>query len=256
MFDPILLPDRGVLAITGADAHRLLQDLVTANMAKLTPDAPIYGGLLTPQGKFLFDFIIHADGEGFLFDMARSQIAGFVKRMTLYKLRSDMTLAPRDDLGVQIGTGAPDPRHPDLPPRALVPAGEGGDPGAYHRLRITLGIPETGDFASDGTFWLETGAERMGGVDFKKGCYVGQEQTARMKHRGTVKKGYRPFRIIDGHVGVGDEIEGSRPLGPITTLQDDLALGFVRLGPFAESESFTTESACLDPLPLDTGGLP
>jgi len=256
MFNPIILPDRGVLSVSGTDARNLLQDLITANLNRLSPEAPAYGGLLTPQGKYLFDFLIFESADALLFDMAADQIPALTKRLTLYKLRADMVLEARPDLAIKVGEGQADPRHAKLPPRQIVEAGEAGDARAYNSLRISLGVPETGDFVSDGTFWLESGAERMNGVDFKKGCYVGQEQTARMKHRGTVKKGYRPFRVTHGSVSVGDEIEGSRALGPITSIEGDVALGFVRLGPFEDSEGFKTASAVLEPLALDTQGLP
>lgn len=258
MTGPLLLPDRGVLAVTGPDTTRLLQDLVTNDLSKAVPGTPIYTALLTAQGKYLFDFILWPVEDGFLFDMDKAAIAPLIKKLTLYRLRAQVAFEDRSDtLMVEIGgDGAPDPRHADLPQRRVVEAGPPGDPAPYHECRIRLGVPETGDFTSDGTFWLETGAERLNGVNFKKGCYVGQEQTARMKHRGTVKKGYRPFRVTQGAASVGDEIEGARALGPVTSVAGDVALGFVRLGPFADSKSFNTENATLEPLPLDTGGLP
>jgi len=183
---------RRILDITGSEAENFLQGLVTNDLARLG-DGLVYTALLTPQGKYIADFfLLHHDG-GIWLDVDESLAPMLMQRLSLYKLRSDVQIA-ETDIRVRRGTGAvpegalTDPRHPDLGWRLY--GGEEGDDGTdFDRIRVAHCIPETGVELTPDTFILEVGFERLGGVDFRKGCYVGQEVTARMKHKAALKKG-------------------------------------------------------------------
>ncbi len=236
MADQGILAERGLVRIGGKDAHGLLQNLLTSDLDRLA-NGPLYTGLLTPQGKVLFDLILWQSPLGLLAETALSRVPDLIKRLTLYKLRADMVLEDASDqfaiavaFGAEAGFSA-DPRHRDLPMRALVTKPTDLTPvdDAYKAARIKLGIAELDDLEIDGTFWLETGAREQGGVDFDKGCYVGQEQTSRMQHRGTVKKGFIPFQFDGTQPERGTEITANeRVLGDTRSAADGHLLGFVR----------------------------
>ncbi|KQN39429.1 aminomethyltransferase [Sphingomonas sp. Leaf407] len=184
------LADRAVLRIGGTDARDFLQGLVTHDLALLAPDRPLWAALLTPQGKALFDFILWADGSDVLIDAEADAIDAIAKRLTVYRLRRAVTIA-REDTGVHWsaeGTqGLPDPRLPELGRRWLAPPGEPAT--GWHEHRLRLGIVEgRAEFGDGQTLWLECNAAELNGVSFTKGCYVGQENTARMHYRSTVNR--------------------------------------------------------------------
>jgi folate-binding protein YgfZ len=185
-----MLADRGVLRLSGEDVRGFLQGLVTNDMAALTSERPIWAGLLTPQGKALFDFILWADGADVLIDAEEARLDALAKRLTLYRLRRAITIAA-DPLRVHWARdgdrGVPDPRLPALGRRWLGATGEVATGWPAHRLSlgVTEGVGELGDGA---TLWLECNAGELNGVSFAKGCYVGQENTARMHHRSRVNR--------------------------------------------------------------------
>jgi folate-binding protein YgfZ len=195
------LSDRAVIALEGSEAREFLQGLITNDVARLAPGIGLYAALLTPQGKILFDFLM-AEGDGaVLLDCAAGTAEALVKRLTMYRLRAKIGIARRPQLAVYAGlTGRPaeravtfaDPRLAALGPRSIGAAAEMPDflegPAAYHAERLALGVPEGADFGSDKIFALDAGLDELHGVSFDKGCYVGQELTARMKHRGTARK--------------------------------------------------------------------
>jgi folate-binding protein YgfZ len=189
-----ILSDRAVLSVSGAEAQSFLQGLITNDTAHA--EQGLYAALLTPQGKILFDFLLLARGGAYLIDCAADQRAALQKRLTLYRLRAKVEVAPRDDLAIAwakdpaaLPDGYTDPRLPALGTRAFVPAGSGADGSvAYLAHRLSLGVPESTDFGQDRMFALDAGLEELHGVSFNKGCYVGQELTARMKHRSTARK--------------------------------------------------------------------
>ncbi len=207
-----LLPDRGVLRVGGADARPFLQGLITNNIDLVEGNRAIYAGLLTPQGKFLFDFFIIAAGDGLLLDCDGARTADLLKRLTFYKLRADVTL---ENLGATHSVAAlwdgqaapagafPDPRLAALGHRIVtstaVEALKGftpATPADYHRHRIALGVGDAArDFEPDRTFPLEVNFDELNGIDFKKGCFVGQEVTSRTKRRGSVRKRLLPCRV-------------------------------------------------------------
>ena len=199
--EPVHLTDRAVIALEGAEARDFLQGLVTNDLARLTPGTGLYAALLTPQGKILFDFLITEGDGALLLDCAADRAEALVKRLTMYRLRAPVGIAIRPQLSVFAGlSGRPaeravtfaDPRHAGLGPRSLGAAAEMPDflqgPAVYHAERLALGIPEAADFGSEKIFALDAGLEELHGVAFDKGCYVGQELTSRMKHRGTARK--------------------------------------------------------------------
>jgi folate-binding protein YgfZ len=185
-----MLADRSVIRVAGEDVRGFLQGLVTADTSLLTPDAPAWAALLSPQGKVLFDFILWADGTDVLIDVEAAQADALTKRLSLYRLRRAITFA-LDDLAVHWARdgdrGVPDPRLADLGRRWLGPPAEPATDWPAHRL--SLGVTEgVGELGAGETLWLECNARELNGVSFTKGCYVGQENTARMHHRSKVNR--------------------------------------------------------------------
>ncbi|MFC3528495.1 YgfZ/GcvT domain-containing protein [Paracoccus mangrovi] len=206
---------RRILALSGKDRETFLQGLVTNDVRR----APVWAALLTPQGKYLADFLIVPDGERLLIDVDEALAGDLIRRLSMYKLRADVTLEPTD-LALARGTGpAPegaiaDPRDPALGWR-LYGAATGDDGSDWDAIRVAHTIPETLiELIPNETFILEAGFERLHGVDFRKGCYVGQEVTARMKHKTELKKGL---------VTLG--IEGAAPVGTAILLPDGREAG-------------------------------
>lgn len=184
------LRDRAVLRLSGSGVRDFLQGLVTGDM--LGP-LPVWAGLLTAQGKALFDFIVWADGDDVLIDCEVGQADALARRLTLYRLRRAIAIARDESVAVhwsaQGDDGAPDPRLPALGRRWLAAAGEGDASADYRAHRLALGVAEgVAELGSDKTLWLECNARELGGVSFTKGCYVGQENTARMHHRSKVNR--------------------------------------------------------------------
>jgi folate-binding protein YgfZ len=184
------LIDRTILRLSGEDVRGFLQGLVTHDLALLAPDRPLWAGLLTPQGKALFDFILWADGDGVLIDCEREAAGDLARRLTLYRLRRKIAIEPVGGLAVHWspdGEGAPDPRLPTLGRRWHGSPQEAAEDWLAHRL--ALGVTEgRAELGSDKTLWLECNAAELNGVSFTKGCYVGQENTARMNYRSKVSR--------------------------------------------------------------------
>ena len=190
------LTDRALLRISGEEARPFLQGLLTRDVLTLQPDHPRWTGLLTPQGKALFDFILWGDGDDVLIDCEAAQADALAKRLTLYRLRRKVTIAREAALAVHWSLEAADephdPRLPALGHRWLAPASPdaGAEAAAAFRAhRLSLGIFEgVEELGQDQILWLETNAQELGGVDYDKGCYVGQENTARMHYRNKVSR--------------------------------------------------------------------
>ncbi|MEM6682081.1 MAG: folate-binding protein [Pseudomonadota bacterium] len=192
------LSDRAVIRLSGPDWKAMLQGLITNTVDKIAPDSWLYAGLLSPQGKYLFDFFITRDGEDAVMDVAAEQRDTLVRKLMMYRLRSKVDITPTDDAiyahwGETFDTHL-DPRLPAMGQRRL----QGEDTASaqdYKAHRIRLGIPDGPlDFIADKTLWLETNADLLNGVDFQKGCYVGQENTARMRYRGKVRRRLIPIQ--------------------------------------------------------------
>jgi len=240
---------RGVVKAQGPDTHRLLQDIVTNDISRAQDGGAVHAALLTPQGKILFDFFLLDRGESILMETDRQAIPEFLKRLTFYKLRADVTFEDvSDDYSVWVSwDGNPqlsgdviayaDPRLKGLGCRILAPAGttpqtgcSPAEPDDYHEHRIALGIPESGlDYAPGDTFPHEADYDQLGSVDFKKGCYVGQEVVGRMQHRGTAKKRIVPVSG-DKPLTAGVEIRaGDSSVGMLGSVSGKRGLAMVRL---------------------------
>jgi folate-binding protein YgfZ len=203
--------ERTILRIGGADRVHFLQGLVTNDLARLKGGL-VYAAILTPQGKYLADFFLKEEPDAILLDAVAAQAAGLAQRLAMYRLRADVSIS-ESGLKVRRGTGPapegalPDPRHPALGWRLY--GDEGGDDGTdFDAVRVAHCIPEAGiELVPNDTFILEAGFERLHGVDFRKGCYVGQEVTARMKHKTELRKGL-----------VTVDVAGAAPVGtPVVT---------------------------------------
>jgi folate-binding protein YgfZ len=186
--DATTLSDRAVIRLSGDDVRGFLQGLVTNDVAG---PLPVWAGLLTPQGKALFDFLVWADGDDLLIDVEAAQADALVRRLSLYRLRRAIVIGRDDTLAVHWAAageqGVADPRLAALGRRWIAPPGDAA--GGWHAHRLALGVTEgIGELGSDKTLWLEANARELHGVSFTKGCYVGQENTARMHHRAKVNR--------------------------------------------------------------------
>ena len=184
------LADRAVIKVSGDGVGDFLQGLVTNDLNTLDADRPLWSALLTPQGKVLFDFILWASGADVLIDCEADQADTLIRRLSVYRLRRPIALVRDDSIAVHWsldGHGPRDPRLPDLGHRWLAPADGPAEGWRAHRLSlgVTEGVAELGQ---DKTLWLECNAAELNGVSFTKGCYVGQENTARMNYRSTVNR--------------------------------------------------------------------
>lgn len=209
------LADRALLRVAGEDVRGFLQGLVTQDMAAVAPASPCWAGLLTPQGKALFDFILwdgadHGDTGAILIDCEAAQREALARRLGLYRLRRPIEIAPAEGAphwAAEGTAGVPDPRLEALGRRWLGEAtGEPASGWLEHRLR--LGVTEgMGELGQDVTLWLECNAAELNGVSFAKGCYVGQENTARMHYRAKVNR-----RLVVAPLGEpGDRTRAAYP---------------------------------------------
>ena len=251
------LDGRGVLHVTGADAGRFLDNLLTNDVSKLAPGRAAYAALLTPQGKIIVDMLASRVEGGFRLDAPRHLAADLARRLSLYKLRSkvdvvDVTGETRVLVlwgdGQMLPKGGPelviDPRMPGLGVRAYMPADarmpENVSPSSlegYRAHRIALGVPMGGlDFVYGDSFPHEACLDRINGIDFKKGCYVGQEVVSRMEHRGTARTRVVPV-LIDGlapEIGAA-VLAGERAIGRMGSSHDGQGLALLRIDRAAEA---------------------
>jgi folate-binding protein YgfZ len=249
------LPDRGVVSVSGVDAEKLLAGLITNDMALLGQAPAIYAGLLTPQGKILFDFFVARSGDGFLLDVARGQAPTLAKRLTLYKLRAAVEIADVSQehaVAALWGGETPlecgprcivfaDPRLENMGARALMQVPLPSDLGGseivaatdqdYHAHRVRLGVPEGGkDYAFGDTFPHEALFDQLHGVSFTKGCYVGQEVVSRMQHRATVRKRIVPVTGAEELPAGGIEVmAGEVAIGSLGSVAGHRGLALIRL---------------------------
>ena len=223
---------RQVIRVGGADRRDFLQGLVTNDVAGVESGL-VYAALLTPQGKYLADFFLFGRDGALWLDTAEQLALGLMQRLGMYRLRADVTLEPASmavarGIGPAPDGGFADPRHPDLGWRAY--GVEGGPPVVdWDALRVAHVVPETGvELIPNETYPLEAGLDRLAGVDFRKGCYVGQEVTARMKHKTELKKGLTRVRIT-GAADPGTPIRaGEREIGTLHTRSGDAAIAWLR----------------------------
>ncbi len=228
---PTLNP-RTIYRLSGADTRSFLQNLVSNNVENIDQGL-VYTALLTPQGKYLADFFLAADGNDVLLDVHSDLAEGLAKRLTMYRLRADVTITPAE-VQVFCGTGdipdgaLPDPRNAALGWR-LYGAQSGDDGSDWDAIRVAHCVPETGIELGSDSFILEQGFEALNGVDFRKGCYVGQEITARMKHKTELRKGLAKVSIT-GSAPIGSEITNAdgKTAGTLFSQSNGQALAYLR----------------------------
>ena len=287
------LEDRGVLSVSGADARAFLQGIVTNDIDKVTPDNAIYAALLTPQGKYLFDFFIAAHGDGLLLDAEAARLPDLAKRLTMYRLRAKAEIADvstdnsvaaifgddaAGDLAMPAQAGAAraigngvvfvDPRLAAAGARAILPRADaeavltdaGLTPASaedYDSNRLQFGLPDSSrDLIVDKATMVESNFEDLNGVDFGKGCYVGQEVTARTKYRGLVRK--RLLRVdVDGPLpapGTPIMLNG-KEAGTMQSGRDAVGIALLRLEQVdraaSSGEPLTAGDARLTPIKPD-----
>jgi tRNA-modifying protein YgfZ len=219
---------RKVLELTGSDATPFLQSLVTNDINKR---GLVYTALLTPQGKFMLDFFVLNHDDALWIDVAADHAAGLAQRLTMYRLRADVVIAELD-ITVSRGTGDapigayPDPRSPAMGWRDY---GEAQDmPTDWDALRVAQMVPQLDAELGPDSYILEMGFERLNGVDFKKGCYVGQEIVARMKHKTELRKGLARVSSTEP-LSEGAEITSNgKPVGTVHTVSGTSALAYLR----------------------------
>ena len=241
-------PPRRVLAVSGADRVGFLQDLVTNDVRGLER-GPVYAALLSPQGKYLADFILVADGDAILIDVAEPLAEGLARRLAMYRLRRKVEVAPTE-LRVETGAGDvpeggfADPRDPGLGWRRI---GSAEGPGPSDAVRVEFVVPEAGiELIPEESYVLEMGFERLNGVDFRKGCYVGQEIVARMKHKTELRKGLARV-VLNGPAATGAPVEsGGKAAGTLGTISGDRALATLRFDRVGETMTAGTADLRLD----------
>jgi folate-binding protein YgfZ len=244
-------PDRRLWRISGRDRESFLQGLITTDARRIAA-GPVYAALLTPQGKYLADFILAPAGEAILLDIHDSLAAATVRRLLTYRLRADVAIDPAEGLHLHRGSGPapadgwPDPRHPALGWRAYRTAPPGPPATDWTSIRLVHAIPASGiELVPNETYILEAGFERLNGVDFRKGCYVGQEVTARMKHRAALRKGLVPVTVT-GAAPPGTPILAAdgREAGVLYTNAGGRGLAWLRFdraqGPLRAAEAAVT----------------
>ena len=226
------MSDRTILRLSGPDTRDFLQGLITNDIAKLDQGL-VYAALLTPQGKYIADFFLVPDGDAVLLDVATSLAPALTQRLSMYKLRADVTIG-ETALHMHRGLGPcpddayADPRHTALGWRAYRNAPATSDDTDWTALRVAHLIPETGIELHSDTFILESGFEALNGVDFRKGCYVGQEVTARMKHKTTLRKGLARV-ALSAPVDSGTEIHADdKSVGTIHSVSGQEAIAYLR----------------------------
>lgn len=238
MHTPVFLDHRSIVSVSGADAETFLNNIVTMSTLGVEPGALRYGALLTPQGKIIADLLVTRDGDALLLDCTSSAAPALIKRLTLMKLRAAVTIAERPDLGVTAFEGSPDPRSADAPRRLIVKRGVSGDTSAYHEARIAAGVAEQGfDFDADEVFPADINMDLDAGIDFKKGCFVGQEVVSRMKRRGTARR--RTLKVtVSGDVAVPSPILANGfEIGILTSISGGAALARVRIDRLTEAQA-------------------
>ena len=243
------LENRGIIRISGPDAIKLLDGIITNNLARLKDHPAIHSGLLSPQGKIQFDFFLVREGEDLLLETAKERIPSLIQRLTLYRLRADVAFEDQSEqLTVMVAWGAQldapggvlsysDPRNGDLGQRLILPKDRVSElPGQpisvedYHAHRIMIGVPEAElDYALGDTFPHEALYDQLHSVDFRKGCYIGQEVVSRMQHRGTARKRIVPVKATSDLESGARVTAGEASIGTVSSVSHARGLALIRL---------------------------
>ncbi|NKE45006.1 folate-binding protein YgfZ [Roseomonas frigidaquae] len=257
-----LLTGRGVVEVAGPDRVGFLQGLVSNDVAAAGPGRAVWAALLTPQGKWLADFFILAEAERLLLDAEAAQVPLLVQRLSRFRLRAKVTLRDASaDFTVLAGWGgavpppgtlsAPDPRLPEAGWRALVAQQVAADAteADYDLHRLRLGLPDgSRDLEPEKSVLLEGGFDELGGVSWTKGCYMGQELTARTKYRGLLKRRIIPVRVEGGLPPAGTPVlRDGVEVGVMRSARDGHGLALLRLDAVAPGVTLTADGALLTP---------
>ncbi|MCF6215683.1 MAG: folate-binding protein [Emcibacter sp.] len=257
---PALLENRAILALSGSDRKNFLQGLITNDINAISDNSAIYAALLTPQGKYLHDFFIIEKDDTIFLDCERGRMADIHRRLMMYRLRADVNIMDCSEKYAVLASpellsegliSYPDPRHPNMGFRTIiVPPVSYQTDDHYDECRLSLGLPDGArDFDVDKTLILEGNMEELNGVDFTKGCYVGQEVTARMKHRAILKKRLLPI-TVDGSLPTrGTEImdNDGKKIGDIRSGLGNKAIGYFRLAKMTFNQSYHCSDATVTP---------
>ena len=252
----ILLKDRGIVEVAGPDAANFLQGLITNDVARAKDGHAVYAALLTPQGKIIYDFLIApAPNGGFYLDCVKAYAADLTARLTKYKLRAKVTIADRtNELAVLASaesidrsTAFADPRLPSLGFRAITPTNEAKiahNDADYDARRLALGVPDSAmDIPPETLFPLDCNFEELHGVDFDKGCYVGQELTARMKHRATARRRMLPVEAGAALPPPGTPLKiGTTEVGELRGAITNRGMALVRLDRLGDAKEATADN--------------
>jgi hypothetical protein len=277
-----VLEDRGILAVGGPDRASFLQGLVSNDTTRVSGERAVYAALLTAQGKYLHDFFMVEYGETIWLDTEAARLADLKRRLSIFRLRAKVTLDERPDLAVaavfgdaalrlpdELGAARPlgdgmvfvDPRFMPLGARAILPRDDirraltemgalETDFAAYDRLRLGHGIPDgSRDLVLDKSILLESGFDELNGVDWQKGCYIGQELTARTKYRGLIKKRLLPVRIDGPAPEPGTIITlNGHEAGEMRSSRDGIGLALLRLEAVAGGEKLVVDETGVVPI--------
>lgn len=243
MSTPVCLDSRVVLRIDGEDAEVFLNGLLTNSILNMQDGDVRYAALLMPQGKIICDMLVVKAGTSFLLDVPVQADESLAKRLNMFRLKADVSISIADDLAVYafIEDGFIDPRHNDMPKRKIDKknAWENTSRRAYDIERIKLSVPEQGkDFGENEVFPADINMEMLNGVDFKKGCFVGQEVVSRMKRRGTARRRTLAFHFPNGSPDADTPFKlGETILGEISSSTTDYALVRLRLDRLVKAQS-------------------
>ncbi len=274
----ISLPDRGLIKIEGPDARDFLQGLVSQDMQRVSETQAVYSAFLTPQGKYLFDFFVFEMNDTLFLDVEGERRSDFFKRLSMYKLRSDVDLTDVTDdfevYGILDSQGFEergqckvlangiiyaDPRLLEMGCRAVLPQGDitaleqaglsHGDLDSFEQTRMGLGLADgSRDMSVDKALLLENGFEELDGISFSKGCFMGQELTARTRYRGLVKKRLLPVTIEGPAPAVGASLQlDDKEAGEMKSSSGNVGLALVRLDKLSDGVTFTSGEATLTP---------
>ena len=281
----VLLQDRGVLSVSGPDRRPFLQGLVSNDIERVTRDTAYYAALLTAQGKYLHDFVMVEAGESIWLETEAARLDDLKRRLSIYRLRAKVSLEEQPDLAVAavfgegalaalglsdtlgaarvLGSGVAlvDPRLTALGARAILARDRAGcefadlglaeaDFETYDRLRLSLGIPDgSRDLVPEKSILLEAGFDELNGIDWQKGCYVGQELTARTKYRGLIRKRLMPVEIRGPAPAPGTVVmAGGSEVGEMRSSCEELGLALLRVEPVLQGRKLEAGAANLAPM--------